>query len=60
MIADDMMSYIKSDIVVFEYGCICIDCTHSLVNISEISNGVVMPLMGCAASCNSYDGIAWD
>ena len=49
MIADDMMSYIKKDIVVFGIGVfIFIVLTFGL--FLEILKWVVMPLLGCATS----------
>ena len=49
MIADDMMSFIKSDIVVFGFGVfIFIILLYGL--FLEISNGSILPLLGCAVS----------
>ena len=49
MIADDMMSYIKSDIVVFGIG-VFIFIVLTLWLIFRNIKWVVMPLMGCATS----------
>ena len=49
MIADDMISYIKSDIVVFGIG-VFIFIVVTLWIVFEILNGVIMPLLGCATS----------
>ena len=49
MIADDMMSYIKSDIVVFGIGCF-IFIIITLWFIFRNFKWVVMPLLGCATS----------
>ena len=56
MIADDMMSYIKSDIIVFGIGVfIFIVCT--LWFIFRNLKWVVMPLLGCATSVILMIGI---
>ena len=49
MIADDMMSYIKSDIVVFGFG-VFIFIVFTLWLIFRNLKWVVMPLLGCATS----------
>ena len=49
MIADDMMSYIKSDIVVFGFG-VFIFIVLTLWFIFRNLKWVVMPLLGCATS----------
>jgi len=49
MIADDMMSYIKSDILVFGFG-VFIFIILTLWFIFRNVKWVVMPLMGCATS----------
>ena len=49
MIADDMMSYIKSDIVVFGIG-VFIFIVFTLWFIFKNFKWVVMPLLGCATS----------
>ena len=49
MIADDMMSYIKSDIVVFGIG-VFIFIILTLWLIFRNFKWVVMPLLGCATS----------
>ena len=49
MIADDMMSYIKSDIVVFGIG-VFIFIILTLWFIFRNLKWVVMPLLGCATS----------
>ena len=48
MIADDMMSFIKSDIIVFgiEFFIYCFNTLDSFRNIKW----VIMPLIGCATS----------
>jgi len=49
MIADDMMSYIKSDILVFGIG-VFIFIVFTLWFIFRNSKWVIMPLLGCATS----------
>ena len=49
MIADDMMSYIKSDIVVFGIG-VFIFIIITLWLIFRNIKWVIMPLLGCATS----------
>ena len=49
MIADDMMSYIKSDIIVFGIG-VLIFIIITLWLIFRNIKWVLMPLMGCATS----------
>ena len=49
MIADDMMSYIKSDIVVFGIG-VFIFIVFTLWIVFGNIKWVVMPLLGCATS----------
>ena len=49
MIADDMMSYIKSDIIVFGIG-VFIFIIFTLWLIFRNIKWVIMPLMGCASS----------
>ncbi len=49
MIADDMMSYIKSDIVVFGIG-VFVFIIFTLWFIFKNIKWVIMPLMGCATS----------
>ena len=49
MIADDMMSYIKSDIIVFGIG-VFIFIIFTLWLIFRNIKWVIMPLMGCATS----------
>jgi len=49
MIADDMMSYIKSDIIVFGFG-VFIFIVLTLWFIFRNFKWVVMPLLGCATS----------
>ena len=49
MIADDMMSYIKSDIVVFGIG-VFIFIVFTLWMVFGNIKWVVMPLLGCATS----------
>ena len=49
MIADDMMSYIKSDIVVFGIG-VFVFIVFTLWMVFKNIKWVVMPLLGCATS----------
>jgi predicted RND superfamily exporter protein len=56
MIADDMMSYIKSDIVVFGLG-VFIFIIATLWFIFRSLKWVVMPLLGCATSVTIMIGL---
>ena len=56
MIADDMMSYIKSDIVVFGIG-VFIFIIFTLWFIFRNLKWVVMPLLGCATSVTIMIGL---
>merc|ERR1711991_13962 len=56
MIADDMMSYIKNDIVVFGIG-VFIFIIFTLWFIFRNFKWVVMPLLGCATSVIVMTGL---
>ena len=56
MIADDMMSYIKSDIVVFGIG-VFIFIIFTLWMVFRNIKWVVMPLLGCATSVTIMVGL---
>jgi len=56
MIADDMMSYIKSDILVFGFG-VFIFIVLTLWFIFKNLKWVVMPLLGCATSVITMIGL---
>ena len=56
MIADDMMSYIKSDIVVFGIG-VFIFIIFTLWMVFKNIKWVVMPLLGCATSVTIMVGL---
>ena len=58
MIADDMMSYIKSDIAVFGIG-VFVFIVLTLWFIFRNLKWVIMPLLGCATSVIIMIGLAW-
>ena len=49
MIADDMMTYIKSDIAVW-YWCFCVFIILTLWLIFKNIKWVIIPLLGCSTS----------
>ena len=55
MIADDMMTYIKNDIV-FWYWSFFIYCSYAMVIFRNIK-WVIMPLLGCSASVVIMTGL---
>ena len=58
MIADDMMTFIKSDIIVFGLG-VLLFIIVTLWFVFRNFLWIVVPISSCLFFCNNNDGITW-
>ena len=58
MIADDMMTFIKSDIIVFGFG-VLLFIIATLWFVFKKLIWIIIPISSCFFFCNYYDGNTW-